>query len=145
MYIRILITLLLSILITSCGTAELSRKDLFEFKSGKKAIIKTYNQPIVAGMILGQEPVTKIISVDGKKIDIKKFKLDEQIAIAVGSHKIEFSCSDRSGYNEKDFTDIIQLVLKPYHEYLVRCSFDSSFGVNGSYEGSFSVKEKSLK
>ena len=145
MHIMILVTLLSTVIITSCGTTKLSSKELTEIDAGKKAIVQTYNQPLVAGMIFGEQPVAQIIAVDGKKIDVERFKLDEKIAVDVGLHKIEFSCTDRSGYNEKDFTEIIQLELKPYHEYLVRCSFDSAFGSNGSYEGRFGVKENRLK
>lgn len=145
MHIRIIVTLISAVLITSCGTTKLSSNDISEFNAGKKAIVRTYNQPIVAGMIFGEEPVAKIIAVDGKKIDTGRFKLDEKITVDVGLHEIEFSCSDRGGYDERDFTEIIQLDLKPHHEYLVRCSFDSALGVNGSYGSSFSVKEKRLK
>ena len=145
MQVRIVLTLLSALLITSCGTTKLSRSEVNAVDAGKKAIVRTYNQPLLAGMIFGDMPVARIRAVDGKKIDTELFKLDEQIALDVGLHKIEFSCSDRAGYNEKDFTEIIQLDLKAHHEYLVRCSFDSNFGVNGSYEGSFSVKEKRVK
>ena len=145
MHTRIIVTLVSAVLITSCGTTKLSSNDISEFNAGKKAIVRTYNQPIVAGMIFGEMPVAKIIAVDGKKIDNRVFKLDEQITIDVGLHEIEFSCSARGGYDERDFTEIIKLDLKSHHEYLVRCSFDSAFGVNGSYEPSFSVKEKRLK
>lgn len=145
MRIRIIVTLISSVLITSCGTTKLSSKDISEFNAGKKAIVQTYNQPIVAGMIFGEQPVVQILAVDGKKIDVGRFKLDEKITVDVGLHNIEFGCSNRGGYDERDFTEIIQLDLKPHHEYLVRCSFDSAFGSNGSYEGSFSVKEKRLK
>jgi len=145
MHIKVIVAIILASLITSCGTTKLSSIDIAEFNAGKKAIVRTYNQPLLAGMILGQEPVTKIISVDGKKIDIRPFKLDEQITVDVGLHRIEFSCSDPSGYNEKDFSEIIQLETKPYHEYLVRCSFDSAFGINGTYDSRFSVEEKHLK
>ena len=145
MQIRIVLTLLSALLITSCGTTKLSKNEINEVDAGSKAIVRTYNQSLVAGMILGDEPVARIRAVDGKKVDTKLFKLDEQIALDVGLHKIEFSCSDRAGYNEKDFTETIELDLKAHHEYLVRCSFDSAFGVNGSYDSSFSVKEKRLK
>jgi hypothetical protein len=120
-------------------------KDISEFNAGKEAIVQTYNQPLVAGMIFGEQPVAQIIAVDGKKIDVVLFKLDEKITVDVGLHKIEFRCSNRGGYDERDFTEIIQLDLKPHHEYLVRCSFDSAFGPNGSYVGSFGVIEKRLK
>ncbi len=145
MQIRIVLTLLSALLITSCGTTKLSSKDISEFDAGRKAIVKTYNQPLVAGMILGDEPVVKIRAVDGKKVETEIFNLDDQIALDVGSHKIEFSCSDRGGYDERDFSETIELDLKPHHEYLVRFSFDSNFGANGYYTGSFSVKEQKVK
>lgn len=96
-------------------------------------------------MIFGDQPVTKIIAVNGKKVRIANFKLDEQITVDIGSHQIEFLCSKRNGYDERDFSEVIKINLNPHHEYLVRCSFDSSFGTNGSYQGDFSVKEKKLK
>ena len=142
---RTLVALILTFLIASCGTNKLSSNDMNEFNSGLKAIVRTYNQPLLAGMILGDQPVTKIMAVDGKKIESRIFKLDEQITVEVGLHEIEFNCSNRAGYDERAFTEIIELNLKPHHEYLVRCSFDSAFGPNGSYEGSFSVKEKRIK
>lgn len=145
MYTRIIVAIISSVLITSCGTTKLSTKELSDFNSGKKAILQTYNQPLIGSMIFGEQPVTQIISVDGKKLDSVIFKTDEKIAIDVGFHKIEFSCVSRSGYDERDYSEIIELDLKPYHEYQVRCSFDTDFGPNGTYTGSFSVKEKSLK
>ena len=145
MHIRIMVILLSAVITTSCSTTKLSSKELSEFDVGKKAIVKTNNQPILAGIIVEDMPVVQIIAVDGRKIDSEIFKLDEQIAIDVGSHQIEFSCTSRGGYDERDFTEIIQLDLTPHHEYLVRCSFDSAYGTNGSYEGSFSIKEKNLK
>jgi len=119
--------------------------DVSDVDAGKKAIVRTYNRPLVGAMIFGEEPVVKIMAVDGRKIDAALFKLDEQIAVDVGLHEIEFSCSAREGYDERDFTEIMKLDIKPHNEYLVRCSFDSAFGADGSYEGSFSVKEKRLK
>ena len=145
MHIRILVTLLSTVFITSCGTAKLPSKELSEIDAGKKAIVRTYNQHIVATMIFEKMPVARIRAVDGKKIDIGQFNLDSQIALDVGLHEIEFSCEARGGYDERDFTEIIQLDLKPHHEYLVRCSFDSAFGVNGSYDASFGVEEKRIK
>ena len=145
MYIRIIVTLISSVLITSCGTTKLSTKEISEINSGKKAILQTYNQPLIGAIIFEEQPVTQIIAVDGKKLPSEIFKTDEKIAIDVGFHKVEFRCTNRSGYDERDYSEVIELNLKPYHEYLVRCSFDSAFGSNGSYEGSFSVKEKRLK
>jgi hypothetical protein len=142
---RAMLACILALALTSCGSTKLSKSDISDVKMGEKAVINTYNQPLIGRIIFGEQPVTKILSVDGKKVDGEIFKLDEQIAVDVGIHKIEFSCSDRGGYNENDFTEIIQLDLKPHHEYSVRCSFDSAFGADGSYEGSFSVKEKNLE
>jgi len=139
------LALILVALITSCGTTKLTKDDQAGVDAGNKAIVKTYNQPLIGAMIFEEQPVTQILSVNGEKVDGETLKLDEQIALDIGVHKVEFSCSDRGGHNEKDYIEIIQLELKPHHEYLVRCSFDSGFGPNGSYEGSFSVKEKRLK
>jgi hypothetical protein len=138
MNIRILVTLLSALLITSCGTTKLSKKDISAFDAGKKAIVRTYNQPIVATMIFEEMPVARIRAVDGKDVDTELFNLDDQIVVDVGLHEIEFSCQARGGYDERDFSEIIKLDLKPHHEYLVRCSFDS-FGSD------FSVKEKRVK
>lgn len=137
--------ILSALLITSCGTTKLSKKAINEVDAGRKAIVRTYNQPLVAGMILGDMPVARIRAVDGKDVDTELFDLDDQIAIDVGLHKIKFSCKARGGYDERDFTEVIELDLKPHYEYLVRCSFDSKFGVNGSFESSFDVEEKSLR
>lgn len=145
MYIKIIVTLISSVLITSCSTAKLSNKDLSEFNTSKKAIVQTYNQPLIAAIIFEEQPVTQIIAVDGKKLPSEVFKTDEKIAIDVGFHEVEFRCTNRSSYDEKDYSEIIRLNLKPFHQYQVRCSFDSAFGSNGSYEGSFSVKETRIK
>ncbi len=145
MHTRILLALLSAVLITSCGTTKLSRQELSEVEAGRKAIVRTYNQPLVAGMIVDDMPVTQILAVDGRKIDSAVFRLDEQVAVDVGPHEIEFACVDRSADNEKDFTEVIQMDLKPHHEYLVRCSFDSGFGPDGTYVGDFDVKEQRIK
>jgi len=142
MNIRIISVLAISAFITSCATTKSSTKELSEFKSGKKAILQTYNQPLIGAIIFDEQPVTQIIAVDGKKFASVTLKTDEKIAIDVGFHKVEFRCASRSGYDERDYSEIIELDLKPYHEYLVRCSFDTDFGPDGTYTGSFSVKEK---
>ena len=136
------VTVLFALLIASCGTTELSREDRYEFGAGRKAIVKTWNQPLLASMVLGDSPVVQILSLDGRKLNSAVLKLDEQIAVDIGVHEIEFACVDRAGYNEQDFREVITLDVKPHHEYLVGCSFDSRFGPDGTYTGSFDVKEK---
>lgn len=145
MNINILITFTLSLLITACGAPKLSTKESSEFDSGKKAILQTYNQPLLASIILGEQPITQIIAIDGNKLDSVIFQTDEKVAIDIGNHKVEFSCVSRSGYDERDYSEVIELDFKPYHEYLVRCSFDSDFGADGTYTGSFTIKEKRIK
>lgn len=145
MTIRIFITLSVFTLLTSCSTTKLSTKELSEFNSGNKAILQTYNQPLIGSILFDEQPVTQIIAVDGNKIASEIFRTDEKIAIEVGAHKVEFHCTSRSGYDERDYSEIIELDLKPYHEYLVRCSFDSDFGPDGTYTGSFSINEKRIK
>jgi hypothetical protein len=142
---RIIVLLIFSIFVASCGTTKLSTKELTEFDSGKKAILQTYNQPLIGSLLFEEQPVTQIISVDGKKVDSIIFKTDEKIAIDVGLHKIKFSCVSRSGPDERDYSEVIELELKLHHEYLVRCSFDTDFGPDGPYTGSFSVKENRVK
>ena len=142
MNIRLIVVLVISAFVTSCGSTKLSTKELTDVDSGKKAILQTYNQPLLASMVFDEQPVTQIISVDGKKLDSVIFKTDEKVAIDVGLRKIKFSCVSRSGPDERDYSEVIELELKPYHEYLVRCSFDTDFGRGGTYTGSFSVKEK---
>ena len=137
--------ILSALLIASCGTTKLSKIDRDEVDSGRKAIVKTYNQPLLASMVFEEMPVVRIMSIDGRDVDPEMFKLDDQIALDLGVHEIEFSCSARGGYDERDFTETIKLDLRPHHEYLVRCSFDSRYGAGGSYTASFSVKEKSLE
>lgn len=145
MITRIIVLLVFSIFISSCGTTKLSKKELSEFNSGTKAILRTFNQPLIGSLIFEEQPVTQIISVDGKKLDSEIFTTDEKIAIDTGLHKIEFSCVSRSAPDERDYSEVMELELKPYHEYLVRCSFDTDFGADGTYTGSFSVKEKRVK
>lgn len=144
MHIRIIVTLISSVLITSCGTTELSTKELSEFDSGKKANVQTYNQPLIGAVIFGEIPITQIIAVDGKKLPSEIFRTDEKIAIDVGFHEVEFRCTYRGGDDERDYSEVIELDLKPYHEYIVRCSFDN-FGPDDTYTGKFTVKEKRVK
>lgn len=145
MNIRIIVIFAFSLLVTSCGTTKLSTKELSEFDSGKKAILQTYNQPLIGTMIFGEQPVTQIVAVDGKKLASVIFMTDEKLAIDVGVHKIEFSCVSRSSYDERDYSEVIELDIKPYHQYLVRCSFDADFGPDGTYTGHFSIEEKRAK
>jgi hypothetical protein len=145
MSIRITVLLLLSVFAVSCGTTKLSTKELSDINSGKKTILQTYNQPLIGALIFEEQPVTQIISVDGNKLDSVIYKTDEKVAIDVGLHKIKFNCVSRSGPDERDYSEVIELELKPYHEYLVRCSFDTDYAPDGTYTGSFNVKEKRVR
>ena len=142
---RLIATLTCSVLVASCGTTKLSTKELSEFDSGNKAILQTYNQPLIGAILFEEQPVTQIIAVDGKKLASEIFKTDEKIAIDTGVHKVEFRCVSRSGYDERDYSEVIELDIKSHHEYLVRCSFDSDFGSDGAYTGKFSVNEKRVR
>ena len=73
MNIRITEVILVSVFITACGATKLSTNELYEVNSGKKAILQTYKQPLIEDMIFAEQPVTKIISVDGKNIDSEYF------------------------------------------------------------------------
>lgn len=129
MNIRMPVILLSAVLITSCGTTKLSSKDISEFDNGRKAIVRADNNPLVVDILLVKKPVVRIREVDGKEVNCEMFSLNDQIVVDVGLHEIEFSCSDRAGYNEKDFTETIELDLKPHHVYLVDCWFESGFNV----------------
>ena len=72
-------------------------------------------------------------------------QLDDQIALHVGQHEIEFTCKARDGHDGRDFSAIIMPDLKPHHEYLVDCDFDSQYESDGTYTGSFRVKEQKIK
>jgi hypothetical protein len=139
------VTVLSALLITSCGTTELSGGDRADVAAGRKAIVRTSNQSLLGSIVFSEEETVQILMVDGKEIDSAVLKLDEQVALEFGKHVLEVACVDRSGYNEKDFTDFIDLDVKPHHEYLVSCSFDSRFGPNGTYVGAFNVKEKRVE
>ncbi|MDH3975043.1 MAG: hypothetical protein OEV42_12250 [Deltaproteobacteria bacterium] len=117
------------LLITSCGTTKLPGKDISDFEAGRKAIVRADNMPLWAEILLWKKPVVRIRAVDGKDVVSEIFSLNDQIVLDAGLHKIEFSCSDRAGYNEKDFTEILELDLKSHHEYLVDCWFESGFRV----------------
>jgi hypothetical protein len=132
---------LLALLVASCGTTELSREDLSDVGAGRKAIVRTSNQTLFGSIVFSEEEMVQILTVDGKEIDSAVLKLDEQLALDIGKHVLEVGCVDRSGYNEKDFTEIIDLDVKPRHEYLISCSFDSRFGPDGTYVGSFHVED----
>lgn len=145
MIIRLFVVLAFSLLIASCGATKLSSKEKSEINSGNKAILSTYNQPLIGSIIFDEQPVTQIIAVDGEKISSEIFKTDEKVAVDTGVHKVEFRCTSRSGQDERDYSEIIELDFKSYHEYKVRCSFDTEYGPDGTHAGSFSVKEKRLK
>ena len=135
----------MALLVASCGTTELSREDLSDVGAGRKAIVRTSNQSLLGSIVFSEEETAQILTVDGKEIDSAVLKLDEQLALEIGKHVLEVGCVDRSGYNEKDFTEIIELDVKPRHEYLISCSFDSRFGPDGTYVGSFDVEERPVK
>lgn len=137
--------LVLAVFVAACGTTPVPASDAAAVAAGTKALLSTFNQPLLASMILGEEPLTQIIAVDGRKLDSQILKLDEAIALDVGPHVVEFSCVRRSGPDERDYNETMRLDLKPHHEYRVRCSFDTDFGPNGTYTGSFSVEEQRLK
>jgi len=146
MYKRTIIALISLASITSCGTTALSRNKITGVDTGKKALLRTYNPPVLSGMILGDQPVTKIISAEGmNKSDMELLKLDKAIPVDVGLNKIIVGCSNRAKERERNFTEIIQINFKPYHEYSVRCSFDSANGPGGPYVAKFSVEENRLK
>jgi len=141
LYAKTTAAIILALGMTSCGATKLSPENISEFNAGTHAIVQTYNQPLLAGLVFGEQPFTQIMAVDGKKTDLEYLVLDERITVNVGLHKITLSCKARGGYDERDFSEVIELDLKPHYEYAFRCSFDSDFGPDGSYTGSFSVKE----
>lgn len=142
---RIISVFIFAFLITSCGTTKLSTKDTNDINAGRKAPLKTFNQPIIGAVIFGEEPVTRIVSVDGNKLPSAGLKNDEVYAIDVGNHKIELLCINRRVQDERDYAEIIEINFRPHHEYRVRCSFDTEFGPDGTYVGSFSVEENRIK
>ena len=96
-------------------------------------------------MIFGDQPVTRILAADGIK-DVALLKLDDKYVIDVGSQAITVSCSHRARPDKRNISSkIIKLDVKPFHEYLIRCSFDSAYGPGGTYATTFSVEEKRLK
>jgi len=142
MQLKPCVLLALSCLFTACATTTLSTKELSEVQSGTKALLQTYNQPLIGALLFEEQPVAQIIAVDGEKLESVIFSTDEHIAVAVGLHRVEFRCASRSGHDERDYSEVIELHLKPYHTYQVRCSFDSDLGPDGTYGGSFSVEEQ---
>ena len=145
MKIRILSVFIFAFLIASCGTTKLSTKDENDIIEGRKATLKTFNQPIIGAVIFGEEPVTRIVSVDGNKLPSVGLKNDEIYAIETGIHKIELSCINRRVQDERDYVETIEINFRAHHEYRVRCSFDTEFGPDGTYVGSFSVEENRIK
>lgn len=126
MILRNLCILFCAILVASCGTREVSDVDFSDVQAGKKAIVKSDNVPLLAGMIFGEMPVVSVIGIDNKEVDVGRFSLDSQIAIDVGPHEIEFSCSDRSSKDKGYKRESIYVVLKPFHEYIVDCDEEYS-------------------
>lgn len=141
---RPFVVVIFSLLITSCGTTTFSGKEKSDIVSGYKAILRTYNQPLIGSLLFDEQPVTQILAVDGHRVPSEIFKTDDKVAIDIGVRKVEFRCTRRSGHDERDYSEIIELDIKSHHEYVVRCSFDTHFGPNGTYTGSFSIKEKPL-
>ena len=136
---------MIALLVASCGATKLSGEDISDVGAGRKAIVRTSNQSLLGSIVFSEEETAQILTVDGAEIDSAVLKLDEQLALEIGKHVLEVGCVDRSGYNEKDFTEIIELDVKPHHEYLISCSFDSRFGPDGTYVGSFHVEERPVK
>ena len=126
---KIITLVLLSLLITACGTTPLSNTDVSDFKSGKKSIIRTNNNSIAAEIIVPKKPITRIRAVDGKPLKTDILKLNDKIVVDTGLHQIEFSCADRAAKHDEDFTETIPLYLKPHHEYVVHCWLESGFVV----------------
>ena len=136
---------MIALLVASCGATKLSGEDISDVGAGRKAIVRTSNQSLLGSIVFSEEETAQILTVDGAEIDSAVLKLDEQLALEIGKHVLEVGCVDRSGHNEKDFTEIIELDVKPPHEYLISCSFDSRFGPDGTYVGSFHVEERPVK
>ena len=136
-----------ALLTVACGTTELPQEDHAEIGAGRKAIVRTSNQTLFGSVLFGEREVVRILTVDGRKHDREVLKLDEQLALEIGMHVLEVDCVDRRGHghDEKDFSDVIALDVKPHHEYLIRCSFDSRFGPDGTYVGTFDVEETRVK
>lgn len=139
------IAILLALLAASCGTTELSGGDRADVAAGRKAVVRTSNQSLLGSIIFSEEETAQILTVDGREIDSAVLKLDEQLALEIGSHVLEVACVDRSGHNEKDFREVIDLDVKPRHEYRISCAFDSRFGPDGTYVGAFYVEETPVK
>lgn len=145
MQLRITLLLFIALSLQACGTTPLSSTELNAVKTGKKAIVRTANIPLLGSMMLGEEAVVQIIAVDHKDIDSDMFKLDGQIALDIGKHVIEFRCRSRKGADDREARELISIDLKPHTEYLVRCSFDSAYASGGGYQTSFHIKERKLK
>lgn len=134
-----------ALLVASCGTTELSGEDLSDVGAGRKAVVRTSNQTLFGSIVFSEPEAVQILTADGREIDSAVLKLDEQLALEIGKHVLEVACVDRRGHDEKDFTEFIDLDVKPHHEYLVSCSFDSRFGPDGTYVGSFHVEDVPVK
>jgi len=121
--------LLSALLVASCGTTRLSRQDLSDFDAGRKAIVRADNNPLLVDIVLMERPVVRIWAVDSRQLDTEIFNLNDQIAVDVGHHEIELGCVDRAEHSEEDFSETIEMDLKPYHMYLVSCWFESGFKI----------------
>lgn len=131
-------------LVAACGTTDLPSPEVSAVQTGQKGIVRTYNMPLLASIAFDAPETAQILSIDDRKVNSPLLTLDEKIAVDVGRHVVEVACVDRSGYNPKDFTEIVILDVKPHHEYRISCSFDHRFGPNGTYLGAVHVKEKPL-
>ncbi len=141
MYIQSIAFLILTTTFSACSTTQLSSQELSDLQIGKKSLLRTYNQPLPTTFMFDSQPVMQIISVDSKRVDSQIFRTDDQIVLGPGVHQIELNCVSRDGYHEKDYSEIIELEVKPRMEYHFRCSFDSRFGDSATYDGTFSIKE----
>lgn len=95
-----IITAIFVVSISSCGTTALTRSEITEVDSGQKAIVRTYNQPIWAGMVFGYQPVTRILAADGDK-DVALRNLDDKYVIDEGLQTISVSCSHRARHDKR--------------------------------------------
>lgn len=130
--------LAVSLFLSACGSAPVSKEQQRDVKEGKKAILETNNRqlsdylyivPIFTDAYLGGQPnQINILSIDGKKLDREWKRVNDAVVIEPGEHAIEVSCAveitdmnrdvnDRSDTDIQWSTDIIRYTFEGGKNY----------------------------
>jgi hypothetical protein len=108
-----LLTTLCIVVLSSCGTLNISEADRKLVSEGKKSLLVTRNRdplhylaviPILIDALGGEPVPVDIESIDGKEIG-KWFRANEQVAVEPGTHEIVATCTQEVDDINRDIDD----------------------------------------